>query len=89
MRPRHYGEVSTLRQGAAFRMSFGATNTVLSDKRAASPAISQHHSRNVACTTIILEIGYFLAKYSSGQLPYSPGESSRSTSGLNTVLLDK
>jgi hypothetical protein len=49
-----------------------ATNTVLSDKRAASPAISQNHSRNVACTTIILEIGHFLAKYSSGRLPYSP-----------------
>jgi hypothetical protein len=79
----------TLRQGAAFRMSFGATNTVLADKRAASPVISQDHSRNVACTTIIPEIGHFLAKYSSGRLPYSPARNQPQHLGLNTVLSDK
>ena len=54
------------------RKSFAATNTVLPNKRAASPAISQDHIRNVACTMFVPEIGHFLAKYSSARLPYSP-----------------
>ena len=53
-----------------FRMSSAATNTVLPNKRAVSPASSQDRSRNVACRTIILEIRHFLAKYSSVRLPY-------------------
>jgi hypothetical protein len=65
-----------------FRMSFGATNTVLPNKRAASPAISQDHSPTVACITIILQIGHFLAKQSSGGLPYSPARNLSQNLGL-------
>jgi hypothetical protein len=65
-----------------FRMSFGATNTVLPNKRAASPAISQDQSPTVACITIIPQIDHFLAKHSSGGLPYSPARNLSQNLGL-------
>jgi hypothetical protein len=65
-----------------FSASFGATNTVLPDKRPSLPAISQDHSRNMACRTIIPEIGHFLAKYSSARLPYHPVRNQRQNLGL-------